>query len=149
EHAPWAPAPEPRVAGVSSFGFGGTNAHVILEEYATTASGSPAPGGDPSPAAPAAVQLLVLSARDLAGLSTLARRYARALQTLREAAFPEVCFTASLGRSEMRERLAVLADDAAEARQSLLAAAHGDATVGSSPTAFTGRCDAGRLARPV
>ncbi|MDT0268347.1 SDR family NAD(P)-dependent oxidoreductase [Streptomyces sp. DSM 44915] len=54
----------PRRAAVSAFGAGGTNAHLVLEE---------APPPTPS-AAPPAERLIVLSARDAAGLTGVVRR---------------------------------------------------------------------------
>ncbi|MGE2735115.1 beta-ketoacyl synthase N-terminal-like domain-containing protein [Mycolicibacterium vaccae] len=56
EHTEWpAPAGRPRRAGISSFGFGGTNAHVVIEQAPVSA---PAPAGGP-----AAVTTLVVSGR--------------------------------------------------------------------------------------
>ena len=65
---PWEPIGGRRIAGVSSFGFSGTNAHVVLEE---------APAWAFAPAA--AWRVFVLSARDEAALRVLAGRYADAL----------------------------------------------------------------------
>jgi acyl transferase domain-containing protein/thioesterase domain-containing protein len=51
----WPQGPQPRRAGVSSFGIGGTNAHVVLEEFARK----------PQPASPVATPItLHLSAKD-------------------------------------------------------------------------------------
>ncbi|MBX7455191.1 acyltransferase domain-containing protein [Mycolicibacterium sp. 3033] len=55
EHTDWAPAGRPRRAGISSFGFGGTNAHVVIEE----APRSVAPTSAPEPA----VTTLVVTGR--------------------------------------------------------------------------------------
>ncbi|MCX5359786.1 ACP S-malonyltransferase [Streptomyces sp. NBC_00124] len=100
--------PLPRRCGVSSFGFGGTNAHVVLEEYVS----------DRTAAVPAAGPLLIpLSARTPDALREYARDLVHHLD--RHAAPgspPDFALTAladtlQLGREPMETRLAVVADD--------------------------------------
>ena len=70
--APWEAKNEPRRAGVSAFGLGGTNAHVVLEE-------APAPEpGDPPSREP---QLLVLSAKTAEALQAATGRLADSLES--------------------------------------------------------------------
>lgn len=93
-----------RLAGVSSFGFSGTNAHVILEE---------APGRAAEPAVQRLPSLLLtLSARSPAALDALAQRYAAQLERDGQAA-TAICLAAAAGRSHLPHRLAVNAADAA------------------------------------
>jgi myxalamid-type polyketide synthase MxaD len=66
---PWPRGEAPRRAGVSAFGIGGTNCHLVIEE-------APAP---PEEATPRQERLLCLSAPDGAGLERQAQAYARAL----------------------------------------------------------------------
>jgi acyl transferase domain-containing protein len=110
---PWEPVGGRRLAGVSAFGFSGTNAHLILEE---------APGSPP-PTATAArpLHLLTLSARDDAALQALAQRHAAALASA-EAPLADLCFTANAGRAHFSHRLAVIGASASELRQNLLQA---------------------------
>jgi len=109
-HHPWKVFSQSRVAGVSSFGFGGTNAHVVLEEYATAAR--------QSSAADREFHVLTISARDQEALRDLAQSYAAQLSAQPDA-FADVCFTANTGRSAMAERLAIVAPSASVAEASL------------------------------
>ncbi|MFC0039499.1 non-ribosomal peptide synthetase [Actinomadura rayongensis] len=105
--APWPrPAGAPRVAGVSSFGAGGANAHVVVAEYAQPAP-PPAPGGP---------QVFVLSAMSEAQLAEQARRLAARLGELTEDDLPGVAWTLQTGRLVREERLAFAAGSIAEAR---------------------------------
>src|SRR5207244_5019728 len=69
---PWPRNGASRFAGISSFGFGGTNCHMVLEEAP--------PGAPAEPTAPAVAErphlLLTLSAHSAAALGELAGRYA-------------------------------------------------------------------------
>ena len=109
---PWPESGQPRRAGVSAFGFGGTGVHLVVEEC-TTAPARRAPAEGP--------QLLVLSARDREGLA----RYARELaHTIAGDGPPldEVADTLAR-RTPFAERLALVAEDTADAATRLTAAA--------------------------
>lgn len=108
---PW---PGPRLAGVSAFGLGGTNAHIILA----------APAAPTPPAAPSAEGYwpLLLSARSPAALAELRERYAAHLEHS-AAPYADLAQTAALGRRHFEYRLAVAASTAAEAAAKLRQAA--------------------------
>ncbi len=82
EAIPWLRSSEyPRRCGISSFGFGGTNSHAVLEEY-TSSYRSCAPGGDPWPS-----ELFVFQAKDR---SRLRNKVAGLLDSLEKGAEPRL-----------------------------------------------------------
>ena len=115
----WQRGEEARLAGVSSFGFGGTNAHVIVEEGSKewrVESGEWRAARDEWPA-----QLLTLSARDEEALGQLAERYAAALAANPALELADVCYTANTGRAAFEQRLAVVARSKEELQRALAA----------------------------
>jgi acyl transferase domain-containing protein/acyl-CoA synthetase (AMP-forming)/AMP-acid ligase II/thioesterase domain-containing protein/acyl carrier protein len=117
----------PRVAGVSSFGFGGTNAHVVLEEAPAESRWSEAEADAPE------LQLLTLSATRPDALRTLADAYAQNLKKTcdgveqRQArAWRDVCHTAAVRRTQREYRLAVIADRSSTAADLLGAFVRGE-----------------------
>jgi 3-oxoacyl-(acyl-carrier-protein) synthase/SAM-dependent methyltransferase len=88
ESSPWPTAGQNRIAGISSFGFSGTNAHVVVE-------GPPLRQSDPQEDRP---YTLTLSARTPQVLAEMARRYSAWFQAHREISPADACFTASTGR---------------------------------------------------
>ncbi len=131
--------PGRRLAGVSAFGFSGTNAHVVVEE---------APAAIPAPPPPARVRrhhVLALSAREGETLAELGGRYGAWLEDHPEADLGDVGFTVGVGRSHLEERWAVVASDAAEARESLAALGRG-ARGEPGPGAYRGRAEGRKVA---
>ncbi|MBE4751861.1 SDR family NAD(P)-dependent oxidoreductase [Corallococcus sp. ZKHCc1 1396] len=97
----------PRVAGLSSFGAGGSNAHVVVREYL--------PVKQPARAQDVAPQLVVLSARDEERLREYAQRLLAALSAPGAAwRLDDVAHTLQVGRDEQAERLAVVARTSSE-----------------------------------
>ncbi|WP_424186646.1 amino acid adenylation domain-containing protein [Actinokineospora sp. G85] len=121
----------PRRIGVSSFGIGGTNAHVILEE-------APRPA-DPEPTA--GPHLLVLSAASPDALDDVATRLGERLGQRPELRLADVAHTLCSGRGPLRFRRTVLAEDTADAARALSGAdparpRTGDAGTGRAPVVF-------------
>ncbi|MGV4987334.1 aminotransferase class I/II-fold pyridoxal phosphate-dependent enzyme [Streptomyces sp. NRAIS4] len=106
---PWPDGDTPRCAAVSSFGFGGTNVHVVLQE-----APAPAPGRRPQPTRPEPEpQLALISA---GGPERLREHIDELLQALEHAPTPSMAALAHTlgGRAPLRSRLAIVAADPAE-----------------------------------
>ncbi len=97
-----------RFAGVSSFGFGGTNAHVVLAAAPVTAREREQPQRCET-TMPSA-QLLPLSARSSMALQAVAQRYRSFLlsESAKNSALSDICYTASRHRSHHPYRLAIV-----------------------------------------
>ena len=102
--APWS-SDGPRLAGVSAFGVGGTNAHVVLEE----APASPAPSGS------RAHHLFVLSAKTPAALESAMRNLAAHFAAHPDLEPGDVARTLQTGRRAFEHRRAFVARDVASA----------------------------------
>ncbi|MEV0493743.1 SDR family NAD(P)-dependent oxidoreductase [Streptomyces atratus] len=133
---PWPDGDGTALAGVSSFGFGGTNAHLVLEE-APSAAGRPAPEG---------AVLLPVSARTEQALRDLAARYESLLTTAGPDLSPGVLASAAaLRRTQHEHRLAVTGSTLDELRAGLAAFGRGEQASGLS----SGVRRVGRRPRPV
>jgi acyl transferase domain-containing protein/NADPH-dependent curcumin reductase CurA/acyl carrier protein/nucleoside-diphosphate-sugar epimerase len=132
---PWPRGAVPRCAAISSFGVGGTNAHVIVEE-------APALPAEEAAAAEGAPQLLPLSARSPEALRALAARWVDFLAEAREP-LSDVLFTAAERRTHHDVRLAVVGRSADELRARLNDFIHGQ----DSPAVATGQRSATALPR--
>jgi len=104
---PWPESPAARVGGVSSFGFGGTNAHAVVRGYEAPASAAPASAGP---------WVLALSARSRASLHSLVSAYHARMAGWTDAQLPDVCRTAARRRTHHPERAAFVVQSVADAR---------------------------------
>jgi acyl transferase domain-containing protein len=124
---PWPQPAGARLAGVSSFGFGGTNAHVLLGDPPPPAGAAAAPAARERP-----LQLLPLSARSAPALRALAGSWAAALAAPGGPSLAQACALAQLGRSVFDHRLALVAPSAAVAAERLRLVAGGEPAMGAT-----------------
>ncbi len=113
-------SPSPPVASVSSFGFGGTNAHVVLAAEPRTARG-PARRAAPEGAATGGRPLLLVSASTPTGVETLLHRYAAVLDES-PARAGEVALAAATCRTHLPWRVGVPAPSVADLPAAVTAA---------------------------
>ncbi|MFF7974874.1 beta-ketoacyl synthase N-terminal-like domain-containing protein, partial [Streptomyces sp. NPDC007905] len=135
EHSEWAAVDgRPLLAGVSSFGMGGTNCHIVLAEHQATASGAAVEAGAGATAG-AAPTLWPLSAKTASGL----RAQAAALLAHTEAppglALPDVGWSLATGRTAFEHRAVVVGED----RDDFLRALRELSTGGIDAALTTGR----------
>jgi amino acid adenylation domain-containing protein len=123
----WRQGATPRRAGVSAFGVGGTNVHVVLEE---------APPVPPIREATLRRHVLPLSARSDAALSAMAAALADELVRNNDMAIEDVAYTLQVGRRAFEHRAAVMCfsrEQAIEALRALPPTASGE----RAPLIFT------------
>ncbi len=104
---PWPDDSGPAIAGVNSFGFGGTNAHMLLMEYRGGTDGPIELAREDSGRA----MLMPLSARIPEALQTLARSYQSFLRGDSDdsrASISGICYTAGVGRTHFDHRLSLI-----------------------------------------
>ena len=111
--APWPKKRSPRRLGVSAFGFGGTNAHLILEEAPPSPPDSPITGE----------QLIVLSAKTPAALDRARKNLAEYLSENPDLPLSRVARTLALGRKAFNSRQTWVAGTMAQTIQALSAEA--------------------------
>jgi acyl transferase domain-containing protein/acyl carrier protein len=154
----WPEGEGSRFAGVSSFGFGGVNAHAILES-----APDPAPIEDATgryaglsippakieeapasrPQAEPECSVLCLSARSTESLRLLAGRYADYLHKHSDQSLADLCYTANTGRTGFAHRMMALSRSNAELSQQLKAYSE----EGTTPGIFSGQVNGRRRPR--
>ncbi|MGH9665299.1 MAG: beta-ketoacyl synthase N-terminal-like domain-containing protein, partial [Bryobacteraceae bacterium] len=125
---PWRRDGKRRLAGVSAFGFGGTNAHVILEEAPVQTAIAP------SPERP--VQMVALSAKTSGALEQLAACYAEFLRENPAIALDDFAHTVNCGRQHFSVRRVVAVNSVEDLRAKLIAPAEVRMPEGSPRIAF-------------
>ncbi|MEP7211102.1 MAG: type I polyketide synthase, partial [Alphaproteobacteria bacterium] len=124
---PWTQIDGRRIGGVSSFGFSGTNAHIVVEEAPLHAPVEASADG-------AGQHLFILSANNEPALGELARRYAAALGGLVDDDLGDLCFTVAASRASFPHRAAILTRSVGELRSQLEALANGASAAGLRTT---------------
>lgn len=95
----WAAAKEPRRAAVSSFGIGGTNAHVVLQE---------APPPQPNTPSPRQWQVIPVSAKSPTALAHYVDAVWARIENDAQLDLADAAFTFALGRNEYQQRQALV-----------------------------------------
>jgi acyl transferase domain-containing protein/SAM-dependent methyltransferase/acyl carrier protein len=107
---PWPRGKRARIAGVSSFGFSGTNAHIVIEEASPLSIESNGPN---------VAEIITVSAKDKDALLELCSRHARYLRRHSNASLANFAFTLNAGRSHFQHRVALVTGSIAEAADQL------------------------------
>ncbi|MBD1849204.1 polyketide synthase [Leptolyngbya sp. FACHB-711] len=116
------PLNQPRTAGISAFGFNGSNAHIVIAD--------PPVSDRPQPAPVPTQHLFTLSARSETALHQLVDRYIVHLSHHPEQSIADLCFTAYTGRSHFAHRIAVVMTSSSDLQAKLTAWRSGQSVMG-------------------
>jgi iturin family lipopeptide synthetase A len=105
-HQAWPKRGGRRIAGISSFGFSGTNAHAVLEQAPAVP--------DAQTALPRQVQVLALGAPDQAGLRLLAQEYAQRIKHMDRIRLVDLACSTHIARPNFASRVTLAAHTPAE-----------------------------------
>jgi acyl transferase domain-containing protein/acyl-CoA synthetase (AMP-forming)/AMP-acid ligase II len=143
EGNPWPSSETPRLAGVSAFGFGGTNAHVVLED---TPKAAPNTSGNES--SKRNLRLLLLSARSAGALLDLSESHLRRLKQsgIEEQDIGDLCASAALFRDHHDYRLALSFRTREELAQQLTAFRAGQTLAGMAISSGVNRARSPKVA---
>ncbi len=131
EQTSWPQGEKRRIAGVSSFGVSGTNAHIVLEgAEAFQISSVQASEEPPQTTVIRPWHLLTLSAQTSEALTQLAERYQNHLSVHPNLTLGDICFSANAGRSHFSHRLSVVAESLTTAQNQLAAFVKGQESIG-------------------
>ncbi|MFD2671575.1 amino acid adenylation domain-containing protein [Marinicrinis sediminis] len=129
------PSPHPARCGVSSFGFSGTNVHVVLEEYkpqlhqsASSSDGHPA--GSP--------YLFTLQAKNEEAMVQLIEAYRKEVALRTDLSLRDICYTLHTGRRQMPHRVALIVQNREDWIQKLEALSDGHRT---GTGIYSGACE--------
>ena len=111
DRTPWPSEGKARAAGVSSYGFSGTNVHVVVQEAPAAA--------EAAPRVERPCHLLALSAKSAPALRDLATRYREHLSNSNGDELADICHMAAVGRTHFQHRWAVSAADSKALRDEL------------------------------
>ncbi len=126
------PAKQARFAGINSFGFGGTNAHVVISD--------PDPIAPPEPSIRGEGVVFAVSAHTASALSALLEDYKTRLETAEPKEARQIVASAAANREPMRHRFAARAKDSAAvlaAIDAYLAGRNSAGEAGEAPTQAT------------
>ncbi|MFK0163914.1 beta-ketoacyl synthase N-terminal-like domain-containing protein [Rhizobium sp. NPDC090279] len=118
------PAKQARFAGINSFGFGGTNAHVVISD--------PDPIAPPEPPIRGEGVVFAVSAHTASALSTLLEEYRARLETAEPKEARQIVASAAANREPMRHRFAARAKDSAAVLAAIDAHLEGKNSVGEA-----------------
>lgn len=128
----WSNRQRSRMAGVSAFGFGGTNAHVILEEAPSLKQQQQVRSSPP-------LHLVTLSARNALALEQLAQKYLDLLELQPQIDLGSLAHTTNTGRNHFQHRLCAIAESTGRLGLQLQAFLEGQPTAGLMTGRIRGR----------
>jgi len=124
---PWPRGEKRRLAGLSSFGMSGTNAHLVIGDAPGEQNRFHVPpGSESSPR----LSAFPISAKSAAELKRLAERFCHYLESPANEAWEDRSYTAGVGRAHFAYRLIAIADSSDDLRDKLTAWSAGGAAAG-------------------